>query len=104
MASLASVRQRTDAAPDCAHAASVNPIANNSRGSAMKRTTLTAVAASVGVAFAAYAAAETMSKTHYKSSKQAIESEYKSASAACEPLKANAKDICMAEARGKERV
>jgi hypothetical protein len=70
----------------------------------MKRTTLTAIAASVGVAFAACAAAETMSKTHYNASKEAIESEYKSASAACEPLKANARDICMAEAKGKERV
>lgn len=70
----------------------------------MNRTSLTAIAACVGVAFAACAVAETMSKSQYKSSKETIRSEYKSASEACEPLKANAKDICMAEAQGKEKV
>ena len=45
-----------------------------------------------------------MSKSQYKSSRESIHSEYQSAAEACEPLKANAKDICMAEAKGKKKV
>jgi hypothetical protein len=70
----------------------------------MNRTALTAIATAMGVAFAAYAAGETMSKAQYKSSKETIQADYKSAAEACEPLKDNAKDICKAEARGKEKV
>jgi hypothetical protein len=71
----------------------------------MKRSTLTILAAAIGLAFGTGALANaTMSKADYKAAKSAISADYKSAKAACDSLAANAKDICMAEAKGKEKV
>ena len=70
----------------------------------MKTYTLTAIAAAVGLAFCATAMANTMPKDEYKAAKKSIEADYKSAKMGCEPLQANAKDICVAEAKGKEKV
>lgn len=71
----------------------------------MKRATTTVLAAAIGLAFgtAAFASA-TMSKADHKSAKGAITADYKSAKAGCGPLAGNGKDICMAEARGREKV
>jgi len=68
------------------------------------RTTLTVIAAAVGLAFSASALADAMSKTEYKSARDKIESEYKSARTACDSMQGNAKDICFAEAKGREDV
>lgn len=57
-----------------------------------------------GLAFSAGALAQSMSKTDYKASKDTISAEYKTGKAGCASLTANAKDICMAEAKGKEKV
>jgi hypothetical protein len=71
----------------------------------MNRTTLNALAAAVSLAFSAAAMGATpMSKADYSSGKDSIQAEYKSSRAACDSLKANAKDICIAEAKGKESV
>jgi hypothetical protein len=70
----------------------------------MKRTTITVIAAAVSLAFSATAVANTMSKAEYKAGKETIEAQSKSSKAACGPLVANAKDICIAEARGREEV
>jgi len=71
----------------------------------MKRSTLTALAAAIGLAFGASALANTMmSKADYSAGKKAIAADYKSAKADCDPLVANAKDVCVAEARGREKV
>lgn len=71
----------------------------------MKKSTLTAIAAAIGVAFGASAfASPTMSKEDRKAAKGVIAAEYKSAKAGCGPLAGNMKDICMAEARGSEKV
>jgi len=51
---------------------------------------------------AAYAT--TMTKADYKASKSRISADYKTDKAACASLTANAKDICMQEAKGKEKV
>lgn len=48
--------------------------------------------------------AATMSGTEYGAAKDRIQADYKADRAACDKLNANAKDICVAEAKGKEKV
>ena len=71
----------------------------------MNRFTSTAIAAAIAFAFSAgTTAAQGMSKDEYKAGKDKIAAEYKSAKANCDSLSANAKDVCMAEAKGKQKV
>ena len=63
----------------------------------------TALAALLAFAFAGTATAA-MEKTAVKAEKDRIAEQYKSAKAACRDMKANAKDICMAEAKGAEKI
>jgi hypothetical protein len=70
----------------------------------MKRITLTAIAAAMTLAFGAGAMAGSMSKDEYQAGKKSIEADYKTAKATCNPLLDNAKDICKAEAKGKQNV
>lgn len=61
--------------------------------------------AAICLAFATCASAATlMSKDDYKAAKKGISNEVTAAKASCKSLKANAKDICMAEAKGKETI
>lgn len=60
------------------------------------------LAASLLALPAAYAA--TMSKADYKAGKTRISADYKADKAACDSLAANAKDICVQEAKAKEKV
>jgi hypothetical protein len=66
--------------------------------------TLVAVVAAIGLAFGAVAPANAMSKTEYGAVKKKIELRYKIAKIRCDRLRANAKDICMAEAKGEATV
>jgi len=50
------------------------------------------------------AQATTMAKSDYKAAKERISSEYKADKTACNSLSANAKDVCVQEAKGKEKV
>jgi osmotically-inducible protein OsmY len=71
----------------------------------MNRINLTAIASAIALAFSAGAlAAEGMSKDEYKAAQGKIDAEYKSAQANCASLTANAKDICIAEAKGSKKV
>ena len=70
----------------------------------MKNSTITAVAAAITLSFSTAAMANDMSKTEYNADKNNIQAEYKSAKAICGQYKSNAKDICVAEAKGKEHV
>ncbi len=71
----------------------------------MNKLNITAIAAAIALAFSAGAlAAPSISKDEYKAGKDKIAAEYKSAKAGCGSLTANAKDVCMAEAKGKEKV
>ncbi len=71
----------------------------------MHKLGITATAAAIALVFSAGAmAAQSMSKGEYKTRKDRIAAEYKSARANCDSRSGNAKDVCMAEARGKERV
>lgn len=66
--------------------------------------TLVAVALSLASAGPLYAAEEGMPKDQYKSEKQRIDKEAKAARDKCKDMKGNAKDVCMAEAKGQERL
>jgi hypothetical protein len=68
----------------------------------MNRTKLIVLALSV--AFSTRALAQRMNNTDYKASKTTIGAEYKTDKAACASLSGNAKDICVAQAKGKEKV
>ena len=70
----------------------------------MSKYTTTAIAVAIGLTFSVGAMAQTMSKHDYKTGVERIESEYKSDKKNCQSLSGNANDICMAEAKGKEKV
>ena len=68
-------------------------------------TKMTLVAAALSLAYAGpLFAADNMSKDQYKSEKQRIEQDAKAAREKCKDMKGNAKDVCMAEAKGQEKV
>lgn len=69
----------------------------------MKKLHLTAIAAAVTLVFSTGAFAETMSKEAYKAAEDQIEATYKAEKAACDSLSGNAEDICVAQAKGKEK-
>ena len=50
------------------------------------------------------AQAATMSKPDYKAAKTRISADYKADKAACASFSANAKDICLQQAKGKDKV
>jgi hypothetical protein len=70
----------------------------------VKKLTISMVAVAIGLAFSCGAIAQSMSKDEYKASTDTIVAESKAAKASCGSLSANAKDVCMAEANGKEKV
>jgi len=70
----------------------------------MKNFNISAIALAIGLIFSAGAMAESMTKTQYKSQVKNIESQYKVNKAGCDSLAGNVKDICVAEAKGKQNV
>jgi hypothetical protein len=58
----------------------------------------------LGLASAPGAFAQEMSKANYKVSEEQLEVDYKAAKRACAPLKANPYDICLAEAKAKQKI
>lgn len=70
----------------------------------MRNFKTSAIVLALGLAFSAGAMAESMTKIQYRSHVKSIESEYKVDKAACDSFSGNAKDICVAEAKGKQSV
>jgi hypothetical protein len=70
----------------------------------MKKHNVIVIAAAIALAFSAGAMATSMSPDANKAGKTSIATEYKSDRVACDSFSANAKDICIAEAKGKEKV
>ena len=64
---------------------------------------MTALAAAIVFTFSAGASAA-LSKDEYKAGKDSIKANYKTARAGCDAFAANARDICVAEAKGKEAI
>jgi hypothetical protein len=70
----------------------------------MSKFTKTTIAVAISLTFSAGAMAQTISKKDFKNSMGSIETQYKSDKTNCKSLSGNANDICMAEAKGKEKV
>lgn len=70
----------------------------------MNKHNIKVIALAIGLAFSGGALAEGMSKDSYKAGKERIEAEYKAARSACTSLSGNANDICVAEAKGGEKI
>lgn len=70
----------------------------------MNHFNISVIALALGVAFSTGGMAAGISKDEYKVGKDKIAAEYKVAKAACAPLAGNPKDICVAEAKGNEKV
>lgn len=60
--------------------------------------------ATCSVVLASGAMAQNMPKAQYKADKEKISIDYKSAREACNALSDNAKDICVAQAKGQEKI
>lgn len=70
----------------------------------MNTSYITAILTITSLAFSVGAMAEGMSKSDYKAAKKNIVAEHKSDKAACASFSANVKDVCLAEAKGKEKI
>ena len=72
----------------------------------MNKFNLTAISAAFCLALSTGAIAKTgtMPKPEYKAAKDQISAKYKEDKAACKAMTGNAKDICMEEAKGREKV
>ncbi|HSG22050.1 MAG TPA: hypothetical protein VLA64_03740, partial [Azonexus sp.] len=70
----------------------------------MNKLNINAIALAVTLAFSASAMAEGMTKVDYKAAKEKITGEYKSAKTACKSLSGNANDVCVLEAKAKEKI
>jgi len=70
----------------------------------MNKLTITSIAAAIALAFSVGATGATMTKSDYKVAKDQISATYKSDKAACKAMTGNAKDICVEEAKGREKV
>lgn len=70
----------------------------------MGKFNISSVLVALGLVFSVSAIAQNMSKDEHEAAEKQIVAEYKSDKAQCESLTGNAEDICMAEAKGKEKV
>lgn len=70
----------------------------------MNRFILNMIVVALGCVFSAGAMAADMTREAYSSGKSRIAADYKAARAACASMTGNANDICIAEAKGKEKV
>ena len=70
----------------------------------MKTPAAHAVVLAIGLALSVGAMAQGMTKVQYETARTGVSAELKLARAACDSFSANAKDLCLAEASGKERV
>ena len=70
----------------------------------MNKFNLTALSAAFCVAMSTGAMAGAMSKADYKAAKADIAAKYKADTAACTAMTGNAKDICVLEAKGRDKV
>ena len=66
------------------------------------KTKFIAIAALVAGSF--LCTAQAMTKDEYKAGKEKVEADYKADKKACGDMKGNAKDVCIKEAKGKEKV
>jgi len=70
----------------------------------MSKFALTAVSAAFCLAVSTGAIGSTMSKAEYAAAKNGISTKYNADTAACKAMAGNAKDICVVEAKGGQKV
>jgi membrane-associated HD superfamily phosphohydrolase len=70
----------------------------------MKNFKFSALALASSLVFSAGAIADTLTKPQYKAQEKTIAAQYKKAKAECDSLAGNAKDICVAGAKGDKSV
>ncbi|MDP1934718.1 MAG: hypothetical protein U1D41_12685 [Nitrosomonas sp.] len=70
----------------------------------MNKFNISSILVVLGFAFSGSAIAQNMSKDEHEAAEKQVAAEYKSDKAQCESLTGNAGDICMAQAKGKEKV
>ena len=70
----------------------------------MNNQIITAILAITSFSFSVGAMAQSMSRNEYKAAEKNIVIEYKSAKASCGSFADNVRDICLVEAKGKEKV
>lgn len=70
----------------------------------MKNLNISAITLAVSLIFSVSAMAESMTKNQYKSHMNSIKSQYKVDKSACDLFSGNAKDICVAQAKGKQEI
>jgi hypothetical protein len=70
----------------------------------MNKINMTAIVVAIGLVFSTGAMAQSLSKDAYKAAEDRIAAEYTTDKANCEALSGNTKDICIAEAKGKEKI
>ena len=70
----------------------------------MNKLNMTAIAAAISIVFSTGVMAQSMSKDTYKATADRVTTEYTADKNRCEPLFGNMKDICIAEAKGKEKI
>ena len=70
----------------------------------MNKLYMSAITLAIGLALSSGASAANMSKDEYVAAKDSIAAAYKSDKDNCKSMSGNAKDICMVEATGKEKV
>ena len=69
-----------------------------------QRISLQSLVFTAALSVLASAHAAPMNKDTYKATKSGIEADYKTAKAACNSMAGNAKDVCVEEAKAKEKV
>jgi len=70
----------------------------------MKNQAFHAFALAAGLAVCPSALAEGMTKAQHKAAEQGLEADYKAGKAVCDTRAGNVKDVCVAEAKGREKV
>lgn len=70
----------------------------------MKRNKLTSLAVAAALAASGGAYAGLLSKDEVKRAEERISADFKAAKQACDSRSGNAKDICMAQAKGNEKI
>ena len=70
----------------------------------MRSAALAALAAAIGLASSACALAQPMSRAEYEVARRTVESDFRTARVGCEPMRANVRDICIADVTGREGI
>ena len=70
----------------------------------MNKLNFNAIALAVGLAFCAGVMAQSMSNDEYRAGQDKIAAAYKSAKAGCASYTGNTHDICVVDAKGRERI